>query len=95
MPGLACATQRRGVTPLVLLLNLSGHRSTKSRNRPSFSSCECSAATPLTEKLPTIASQAMRTCRTSPSSMIDMRRWRSMSPGHFIDTSRRKRALIS
>ena len=49
------ASQRRGVTPLVLLLNFSGHISWKSRKSPSESSREWRAATPLTEKLPTMA----------------------------------------
>ena len=46
--GLHAATQRRWVTPFVLLLNFSGHKSEKSRNSPSRSNREWSSATPFT-----------------------------------------------
>ena len=47
-PGLAMATQRRGVTPLVTLRNLSGSISAKSRKTCSRNSRLCNSATPLT-----------------------------------------------
>ena len=60
-PGLACTSQRRGVMPLVLLLKRSGN-SSRSRQRSSrFISSVCSADTPLTLWLATIARCAMRT----------------------------------
>ncbi len=48
----------------------------------------CSAATPLMLCEPTVARCAMRTCLClpSPSSMIDMRPMRSMSPGQRVCT---------
>ncbi len=53
--GLHMASQRRCVTPLVLLLNRSGHSSAKSRKSPDASRSEWSCATPLTEHEPTMA----------------------------------------
>ena len=41
--GLLSAIQRRGVTPLVLLLNFSGHSAWKSRSTSCLSSSECSS----------------------------------------------------
>ena len=94
-PGLLMATKRRGVTPLVTLSKRSGHISAKSRSTVSFSSVECSAATPLTAWLPTVARCAMRSRRSPPSSIIDMRTTRASSPGKRWRTSSRKRRLIS
>src|SRR5438093_365278 len=51
----ACRSQRRGVTPFVLLLNRSGQSLAKSGASNFFTSSLCSAATPLTEWLPAIA----------------------------------------
>jgi len=45
------------------------------------------AATPLVAWLPTIHRCAMLTLFSPPSSMMDMRRRRSLSPGHFFATS--------
>jgi hypothetical protein len=59
--GFDSTIQRRGVTPLVLFENFSGHSSAKSRSTSLFSSSECSAATPLIAWLPTLARCAMRT----------------------------------
>ena len=53
--GLASRTKRRGVTPLVTLVNLSGKYSLKSGSTLSRSSCECSSATPLTFAPATVA----------------------------------------
>ena len=58
--GLALSSQRRGVIPLVLLLNFSGHNSAKSRSTSFFRSSVCSLATPFTEQEPTVARCAMR-----------------------------------
>jgi hypothetical protein len=81
--GLAARIQRRGVTPLVTLTKRPGKYSSKSRKIVWRTSVECSSATPLTLREPTVASQAMRTRRPScpDSSTIDMRRRRSLSPG--------------
>ena len=53
--GLACASQRRGVTPLVLLLKRSGKSLAKSAKMDCFISSECRADTPLTEWLASTA----------------------------------------
>ena len=50
-PGFEWASQRRGVTPLVTLMNFSGQRAAKSGNRSVRTSSLCSAATPLTRRL--------------------------------------------
>src|SRR5215831_3123628 len=63
--GLLSIMKRRGVTPLVMLWNRSGHSSAKSFSTVCCSSCVCRAATPLTAWLPTVARFAMRT-RFSP-----------------------------
>ena len=47
--GLQASSQRRGVMPLVLLLNLPGYIASKSGKRSFLISWVCSAATPLTE----------------------------------------------
>ena len=52
---LASRTNRRGVTPLVTLVNLSGQYSEKSGSTLSRSSCEWSSATPLTFEPATVA----------------------------------------
>ena len=59
--GLQKASQRRGVTPLVLFWNLWGQRSTKSRKMLSFRMLVCRAATPFTVWLATSARYAIRT----------------------------------
>ncbi len=79
--GLLWRMNRRGVTPFVTFVKRSGHSSEKSFRTLSLSSCECSAATPLTLTEPTVARWAMRTERSGWSAMIDMRRTRSSSPG--------------
>ncbi|MCY1213258.1 hypothetical protein D9M72_250250 [compost metagenome] len=53
--GLACASQRRGVTPLVLLLKRSGKIFAKSAKIDCFISSECSPDTPFTEWLASTA----------------------------------------
>ncbi len=50
--GLASLMKRRGVTPLVTLVNLSGYTSEKFFSVTSLSSWECSSATPLTWEPP-------------------------------------------
>ena len=64
--GLASRSQRRGVTPLVLLLNRSGKISAKSETTVVRSSREWISATPLVLCVPTIARLAMRTCFSGP-----------------------------
>ncbi len=53
--GLASRMNRRGVTPLVTLVNLSGHMVANSSSTLSRSSWECSSATPLTFAPATVA----------------------------------------
>ena len=60
--GFASSSQRRGVTPLVLLLKRSGNISAKSLTVVVRSSSEWIAATPLVLCEPTMARFAMRTC---------------------------------
>ena len=67
----------------------------KSRSTFSRSSRECSAATPLTWWLATVARCAMRTGRSPVSPMSDMRGRAASSPGKRARTSSRKRRLIS
>ena len=71
--GLACCSQRLGVTPLVLLLKRAGNISAKSLSTRLRSSSEWIAATPLVLCEPTTARCAMRTFRTGPSSIRLMR----------------------
>src|ERR1017187_621865 len=52
--GLASNSQRRGLTPLVLLLKRSGNIAAKSGTTRCFSNSECSAATPLVLCEPTM-----------------------------------------
>ena len=66
--GLASSSQRRGVTPLVLLLKRSGNISARSWTVTVRSSSEWIAATPLVLCEPTIARFAMRILRSPPSS---------------------------
>src|SRR5262249_1677136 len=61
--GLHSNNQRRGVTPLVLLLKRSGNRSAKSLTVVVRSRFEWTAATPLVLCEPTIARFAMRILR--------------------------------
>ena len=65
--GLARRSQRRGVTPFVLLLNLSGNISARSLTVVISAGGEWIAATPLLLCDPTIARLAMRTCLVGPS----------------------------
>jgi hypothetical protein len=67
--GLAASSQRRGVTPLVLLLNRCGYSSAKSATTRVRSNSEWIAATPLVLCVPTIARFAILTCRTGVSSI--------------------------
>ena len=93
--GLAPSSHRRGVMPLVTLVNCSGHSSAKSGKSRERTRLECTLATPLTVCEPTSASTAMRTALGSLSSMMDMRDSLSVSPGYTAATSSRKRWLIS
>ena len=77
--GFAASSQRRGVTPLVLLLNRSGNISLKSFKRSAFNSSVCRAATPLTECDPTTARYAMRMRLPPASSISDIRAMRGSS----------------
>jgi hypothetical protein len=95
MPGLACATQRRGVTPLVLLLNLLRPQLDEVAEQAFLQQPRVQRGDAVDREAADDGEIGHAHLRTSPSSMSDMRRRRSMSPGHFIDTSRRKRALIS
>ena len=79
--GFASNNQRRGVTPLVLLLNRSGNIVAKSGTRRCLISSECNAATPLVLCDPTMARCAMRTCRGARCSMRLTRDTRASSPG--------------
>ncbi len=88
--GLASASQRRGVTPLVLLQKRLGNSRAKSANSDCTISSECRAETPLTLWLATTASHAMRTRRPLVSSMIETRASRSLSPGATSCTILRK-----
>src|SRR2546430_1853440 len=64
--GLASSSQRRGVTPFVLLLKRSGNISARSLTVIVRSSLEWIAATPLVLCEPTMARLAMRTCLVGP-----------------------------
>jgi hypothetical protein len=75
--GFATSSQRRGETPLVLLLKRSGHISAKSGMRRAFTRSLWSWATPFTLCEPTTARCAIRIAFSGDSSMIDMRPWRS------------------
>ena len=93
--GLASSSQRRGVTPLVLLLNRSGNISARSLTVVVRSSSEWMAATPLVLCEPTMARLAMRTLRSPPSSIEAQRATRPSSPGKRVRTSSSRRRLIS
>ena len=93
--GFACCSQRRGVTPLVLLLNRSGNTSAKSRSTRVRNRSEWMAATPLVLCEPTTARCAIRTRRAGASSIRLTRPTRASSPGKCRRTSSRKRRLIS
>ena len=86
-PGFACSSQRRGVTPLVTFWKRSGQSSAKSGNSRVRTSSEWSCETPFTLWLPTIARWPMRIRFGCPSSMIEVRRRRSTSPGQRRSTS--------
>ena len=79
--GLASSSHRRGVTPLVLLLNRSGNSPAKSGTVLVRSSSEWMAATPLVLWVPTIARLAIRTLRTGASSTRLTRAAFASSPG--------------
>ena len=93
--GFATSSQRRGVTPLVLLLKRSGNISARSLTVIVRSSSEWIAATPLVLCVPTMARLAMRILRCAPSSTRLMWRTRSSSPGKRARTSSSSRRLIS
>ena len=82
---LASRMNRRGVTPLVTLVNLSGHSALKSGSTLSRSNWLCSSATPFTLRPATEARWAIRMARTGNSATIDMRRMRISSPGELVD----------
>ena len=92
--GLASRTNRRGVTPLVTLVNLPGKNSSKSGSTLSRSSWECSSATPFTLAPATVARYAIRTARSGCSAMIDIRLIRSWSPSNRSETCSRNSSLI-
>ena len=93
--GFASSNQRRGVTPLVLLLKRSGNISARSLTVVVRNSLEWIAATPLVLCEPTIARFAMRTCLLAPSSIRLMRSARPSSPGKRPCTEWSRRRLIS
>ena len=93
--GLAMSSQRRGVTPLVLLLKRSGNISARSLTVAVRNSLEWIAATPFVLCEPMIARFAMRTLRSAPSSKTLTRSTRFPSPGKRACTSRRTRRSIS
>ncbi len=93
-PGFASRTNRRGVMPLVTLVNLPGKNSLKSGSTLSRSSCECSSATPLTLEPATVARYAIRTERSGNSEMIDMLRMRISSSPKRSRTSTRNSSLM-
>ena len=72
--------------PFVTLVKRSGYMRAKSLKNSRSINCECSFETPFTFWLATIARCAMRTCLGSPSSISDIRRRRSPSPGQAEDT---------
>ena len=94
-PGLASSSQRRGVTPLVLLLNRSGNISAKSATVLVRSSSEWMAATPFVLWEPTMARLAMRTWRAG--AFLDQAHPGDprLIAGMRCRTSSRKRRLIS
>ena len=79
--GLASRSQRRGVTPFVLLLKRSGKASARSRTVVLRRSLEWIAATPLVLCEATMARFAIRTCFVSPSSIRLIRPRFPSSPG--------------
>ncbi len=79
--GLASRSQRRGVTPLVLLLNRSGKISARSETTVVRNSREWISATPLVLCVPTIARLAMRTRFSGPSAIRLTRETRPGSSG--------------
>ena len=93
-PGLASDSQRRGVTPLVMLVKRSGHMLAKSAKMVCTSRSECSAETPLTLWLPTIDRCAMRTRRSPCSSISDSRARKPLSPGRWRAACSRNSLLI-
>ncbi len=93
--GFASRSQRRGVTPLVLLLKRSGKISARSFTVVARSSSEWIAATPFVLCEPTIARLAMRTCLAGPSSIRLARATRPASFGKRERTSSSRRRLIS
>ena len=88
-------SQRRGVTPLVLLLNRSGNISARSLTVIVRSSSEWMAATPFVLCEPTIARFAIRILRCGVSSTRLTRSTRPSSPGKRLRTESSRRRLIS
>ena len=72
-PSFASSSQRRGVTPLVLLLKRSGNISERSFTVVVRNNWEWIAATPLVLCEPTIARFAIRIWRCAPSSTRPIR----------------------
>src|SRR5664279_3427755 len=93
--GFDCPTNRRGVTPFVTFVKRPGQSSAKSERTVSRRSRECSAATPFTFWLATVARFAMRMLFSPRSSMRLRRESRPSSPGKRARASFRKRWLIS
>ena len=76
----AIASQRRGDAVDVVVELLEARGRGNRRTGPWISRSKCSAATPVTEGWPTMASQATPPVAPGPSSIGDMRRTRSVSP---------------
>ena len=77
--GLLSARKRRGVTPLVMLVKLLRPQLGEvAQHGLACSSSECSAATPLTAWLPTVARCAMRTRLLA--GLVDQRQPRARAP---------------
>ena len=93
--GLQAFNQRRGVIPLVTLVNLFGHILWNSGNRFFFTNDEWISATPFTLKEPITDKLPIRIIFSLPSSMIDNFSLMTLSPGHTFSTSFIKRWLIS
>jgi len=93
--GFASRSQRRGVTPFVLLLKRSGKSSARSLTVLVRRRSEWMAATPFVLCEPTMARFAMRIFRSGPSSTRLTRATRAASPGYRARTSSRSLRLIS
>ena len=93
--GFESSSQRRGVTPLVLLLKRSGKRPARSLTVVVRNNSEWMAATPLVLCDPTIARFAIRTFRPPSSSIRLTRRTSPSSPPDRDRTVSSSRRLIS